>query len=82
MSRIQIILAEPAQTDAYKALKKLGHDLLRDEFVGPVFEDADVYVSDGFAIVTPTGSDVRYFYPAHTVARIKDSPVEVVCAAT
>lgn len=75
--KVSIILSEPAQTNAYRAVLKLNYELLRSEFVGPVFEDADVQVKDGFVIVIPCGSEVRYFYPAHTVARVKEEP----CAA-
>jgi hypothetical protein len=73
MTRIEIILAEPAQTNAYKALLKLDNQLLRSEFVGPVFEDAEVSIKDGFVVVIVFGSDVRYFYPAHSVMRVKES---------
>lgn len=80
MSRIQIILAEPAQTDAYKALKKQGHDLLRDEFVGPDFADAK-YKFNGMGFEVHVDKTV-YVYPDHTIARIKITPTEEVCAAT
>lgn len=70
MSRVEIILAEPAQTNAYKALLKLDNNLLRTEFTGPIF--TDVAVKDGFVVVMPCGGTDRYFYPAHTVARVKE----------
>jgi hypothetical protein len=75
--KIEIILAEPAQTNAYKALLKLDNNLLRSEFTGPVFADADVSISGGFVIVIPAGGETRYFYPAHAVARVKESRTEV-----
>lgn len=78
-NRVEIILAEPAQTDAFNALRKRNNELLRSEFVGPVFLDADVSVGGGFVVVTPKDmTGIRYMYPAHTVARVKEVP----CAAT
>lgn len=78
-NRVEIILAEPAQTDAFNALRKRNNQMLRSEFVGPAFEDADVSVGGGFVVVTPKdGSGTRYMYPAHSVARVKEVP----CAVT
>lgn len=76
MNRVEIILAEPAASQAFLAMRKRNNQLLRSEFTGPVFEDADVSVADGFVVVCPQGESIRYFYPAHTVARVKES----VCA--
>lgn len=75
MTRVEIILAEPAQSAAFAAMRRRNNQLMRSEFTGPVFTDATVSVSDGFVVVCPSGDTARYFYPAHSVARVK----EVAC---
>lgn len=71
MSRIEIILAEPAQTAAYRASLVHNNELLRSEFRGPVFESAK-WKSTPFGLEVHVDGDV-YIYPAHTIGRVKIS---------
>lgn len=72
MSRIEIILAEPAQTAAYRATLQHNPGLLRVEFNGPVFADAK-YKFNGAGIEVHVDGNV-YFYPSHSFNRVKISP--------
>jgi hypothetical protein len=72
MSRIEVILTEPAQTHAFNALAK-PHSLFRSEFEGPVFADAKCKVNALGLEVLVDG--VSYIYPAHSIARVKISEV-------
>jgi hypothetical protein len=69
MSRIEIILSEPAQTNAYKALLKQDNQLLRSEFAGPVFADAKYKFNSTGLEVHADGN--IYYYPTHSIARAK-----------
>lgn len=71
MSRIEIILTEPAQTKAYYETLKRNAGLLRAEFRGPVFESAK-WKASPVGLEVHVGDDV-YIYPAHTIARVKAS---------
>lgn len=75
MPQIQMILMEPCRSEAAKALYPDPNCTVqrrkRDEFRGPVFEDAKLIVKEGVAtIVVP---EATYFYPLHTIARIKET---------
>jgi hypothetical protein len=76
MSRIEIILSEPSQTAAYKASLCKNNELLRSEFRGPVFTDAK-YKFNSVGIEVHVAKDEVYFYPAHSIGRVKISPSEV-----
>lgn len=79
MSKIEIILSEPAQTNAFLALRKINNQLLRSEFRGPTFASAKYKFNSVGLEVHVDG--VVYVYPDHSIARIKISP-EAECAAT
>ena len=74
MSRIEIILAEPAQSAAYYAALCENNELLRSEFRGPIFADAK-YKFTAFGIEVHVDGDV-YAYPAHTIGRVKVTAAE------
>ncbi len=70
MSKVEIILVEAHRESARRALN-LGPG---SPFRGPTFEDAEITIADGCAVVMPRNDTVRYFYPLHTVSRIKETP--------
>ena len=76
MSRIEIILSEPAQTNAFKALLKVDNNLRRSEFVGPVFADAK-YKFNSVGLEVHVDGNI-YVYPDHSIARIKIIPTAKV----
>lgn len=73
MSRIEIILTEPAQTNAYKALLKVDNNLRRSEFFGPCFADAK-WKATALGLEVHVDGNV-YIYPGHSIARVKISEV-------
>lgn len=74
MSKIEIILSEPAQTNAFLALRKINNELLRREFVGPTFASAK-YKFNSFGLEVHVGGLI-YVYPDHSIDLIKISPEE------
>lgn len=76
MSRIEIILSEPSQTASYKGCLKHNNELLRSEYRGPIFDDAK-YKFNGCGIEVHVGKEEVYFYPAHSIGRVKITPAEV-----
>lgn len=81
MSKIEIILTEPSRTNALRARRLAGEQLLDSEFRGPVFASAK-YKFNAAGIEVHVGEGTVYFYPAHVFSRVKASPEEVPCAAT
>lgn len=71
---VQIILTEPARTNAARALNA------GSGFKGPTFFDAKVKVGAGS--VSVDCGDAVYTYPFHTVARVKEYTQEVADAST
>ena len=74
MSRIEIILSLPSQTEAYREALRKDNELLRSEFFGPIFADAK-YKFTAFGIEVHVDGAV-YAYPAHAISRVKVTAAE------
>jgi len=81
MARIEIIFTQEVIDRTREQRLKLAQGFNKgetvDDYRGPIFESALLVVSDGVAKVYPIGKDERYYFPLHTIGRIKEI---VTCA--
>ena len=76
MARIEIIFTQEVIDRTREQRLKLGHGFNKgetvDDYRGPIFEDAYLEIRDGVAGVSPKGQAAIYYFPLHTIGRIKE----------
>lgn len=77
MSRVEIIFtAEVIERTKQQRIKNgqgFNAGEGEDEYRGPIFETARLRVHNGVAEVRPDGQGDVYYFPLHTIGRIKES---------
>lgn len=77
MARIEIIFTQEVIERTREQRLKLAQGFNKgetvDDYRGPIFESAHLIVRDGMAIVVPDGQSDSYYFPIHTIGRIKET---------
>lgn len=77
MARIEIIFTQEVIDRTREQRLKLAQGFNKgetvDDYRGPIFESAHLEVAHGVARVSPYGQADVYYFPMHTIGRIKET---------